>query len=50
MPVINCEVNLILTWSKNWVLIDMTTRDAQGNNPAINAPTNAAFKITDTKL
>ena len=46
---INCEVELILNWSKNCVLADMTT-DAQGNNPAIVAPSGATFKITDTKL
>ena len=50
MPLINCEVNLILTWSKNCVLNDMTTRNAEGNNPAIAAPTNATFEITDAKL
>ena len=49
---INCEVELILTWSKNCVLADMTARDAGNNNnpPAINAPTGLEFKITDTKL
>ena len=56
MPLINCEINLILTWSKNCVLIDMSTQPAtpaKGNvpaRPAINAPTDAAFNITDTKL
>ena len=50
MPLINCEINLILTWSKNCVLIDTKIRDAEGGNPAIRAPTNAKFKITDTKL
>ena len=49
IPLINCEVELILNWSKNCVLADMT-RDAQGNNPAIVAPSGATFKITDTKL
>ena len=29
---------------------DMTTRDAEGDNPAIVAPSGAKFKITDTKL
>ena len=54
MPLINCEVSL--TWSENCVLTDIITqaaRPAQGDNPerpAINAPTNATFKITDTKL
>ena len=28
----------------------MTTRNAQGDNPAIVAPSGAKFKITDTKL
>ena len=50
IPLINCEVELILTWSKNCVLADMTTRDAEGDNPAIVAPTGLEFKITDTKL
>ena len=56
MPLINCEINLILTWSKKCVLTSKATRDAvpaQGGNPAVtrvNNPTNARFKITDTKL
>ena len=56
MPLINCEVFLTLTWSQNCVLINITTqtaRAAQGDNPAkpaIDAPTNATFQITDTKL
>ena len=54
MPLINYEINLILTWSTNCVLTSKTTRD---ENPdahpvvaAINNPTGAAFKITDTIL
>ena len=47
---INCEVELILTWSKKFILADMTVRDAEGDNPAIIAPTGLEFKITDTKL
>ena len=50
IPLINCEVELILTWSKNCVLIDMTERDGEGDNPAIFAPTGLEFKITDIKL
>ena len=50
IPLINCEVELILTWSKNCVLTDMTVRAAQGDNPAIVASTGLEFKITDTKL
>ena len=53
---INYEVFLTLTWSENCVWTDITpkaARTAQGDNqarPAVNAPTNAIFKITDTKL
>ena len=43
IQLINCEVELILTWSKNWVLADMTVRAAQGDNPAIVAPTGLEF-------
>ena len=48
IPLINCEVELILTWSKNCVLVDMTA-DAVAD-PAIAAPTELGFEITDTKL
>ena len=42
---------MILTWSKNCVLADITKTDAGNNNdpPAIVAPTGLEFKITDTK-
>ena len=46
----NCEVELILTWSRKCVLVDMTERDAEVDNPAIVAPSGLEFKITDTKL
>ena len=39
IPLINCEVNLILTWSENCVIVSTNV----GNQ-------NAAFTITDTKL
>ena len=39
MPLINCEVNLILTWSSTCVLISTSTLNQ-----------NATFAITDTKL
>ena len=39
---INCEVELILNWSKNCVLADMTV----ANNP----PAGLEFQIKDTKL
>ena len=50
IPLINCEVELILTLSKICVLADMTTRDAEDDNPAIVAPSGATSKITDTTL
>ena len=52
IPLINCEVELILTWFKNCALADMTVRAAGNDNnpPAIVAPTGLEFKITDTKL
>ena len=51
IPLINSEVELILTWSKNWVLADMTVRAAQGDKPVIVAPTGLEkFQITNTKL
>ena len=50
IPLINCEVGLILTQSKNCVLADMTAKASQGGNPAIFAPTGSEFQITDTKL
>ena len=52
ISLINCETELILTWTKNCVLADMTVRDAGNNNdpPAIVAPTGLEFQITDTKL
>ena len=48
IPLINCEVELILNWSTNCVLADMTVNAAA--NPGIVAPSGAKFKITDTKL
>ena len=56
IPLINCEINLILTWSEIFLLTSKATRDAvpaQGGNPAVtrvNDPTNATFQITDTNL
>ena len=47
---INCELSLTLSWSKNCVLTDIVTVAAQGDNPAIAAPTGATFKIKGTKL
>ena len=51
---INCEVELILTWFKNFVLINKSTRDANYSvnsiSYKIDNPENTAFQITDTKL
>ena len=48
IPLINCELELILTWPKNCVLADMTV-DADAD-PAIVAPSGATFKLKETKL
>ena len=50
IPLISCEVELILTWSKNCALADITTKDAEGDNPAIAASAGLELKITDTEL
>ena len=53
IPLINCEVELILTWFKNCVLISKSTRDADYDehiDRKIDVPENAIFQITDTKL
>ena len=51
---INCEVELILTWFKNCVLIDKIIKDDDYNTDPgvyeINNPEDATFQITDTKL
>ena len=48
IPLSNCEVELILTWSKNCALADMTVDEVA--HTAIVAPSGATFKITFTKL
>ena len=53
IPLINIEVESILTWFKNCVIIDESTRDADYNDNLvvrrIDNPENAIFQITDTK-
>ena len=52
ISLINCEVSLTLTSFENCVITSKTTRDAR-DDPlvlGINNPTNATFKIKDTKL
>ena len=54
IPLINCEVELILTWFKNCVLIDKSTREADyDTDPSvcqIDNPENSIFEIKHTKL
>ena len=54
ISLINCEVNLILTWSENCLITSKARRDADPDaDPAvaaINNLTNGTFKIKDTKL
>ena len=53
IPSINCEIDLILTWSGNCAITSKACREAvAGDNSIlwINAPTNALLKIRDTKL
>ena len=49
MPLINCEVYLILTWSRECVITSMERRVIT-NTRRDTSPTNATFEITDTKL
>ena len=55
IPLINCEITLILSWYKKCVLVGRALRNApdpQPNPPiaAIESPTDAKFEITDCKL
>ena len=47
IPLINCEIELVLTWSKNCTLADMTVRAAGNGNdlPVIVALTGLVFQI-----
>ena len=53
MSLINCEIELILTWFKKCVLRSKSIRDADYDAPIdrkIDVPENVTFQITDTKL
>ena len=50
IPLINCEVSLILTWSENCVLTGIKTQTTRGTRVATNAPTNTTFKRSEVKL
>ena len=54
IPLINCKMSLILTWSKNCVLTSKSTRAANyENNPMVyrvDGTVNTKFVITGTRL
>ena len=49
MPLINSEVPLTLTWSRECVITSIERRVITNTRRHI-SPTNATFQITDTKL
>ena len=49
MPLINCEVSLILTWPRECVITNMERRLIPNTRRDVSA-TNATFQITDIKL
>ena len=54
MPLINFEVSLVLTWSKNGATTDASAQEADPNDdppvPEIRDSTGIIFKIEDTNL
>ena len=48
IPLIKCEITLILSWYKEFVLVGRAFRGPSA--AAINSPTDAKFEITDCKL
>ena len=48
IPLINCEITLILSWYKECVLVGRAFRGPTA--AVINSPTDAKFEITDCKL
>ena len=51
IPLVNCEVSLVLSWSATCVLTSMEKKILVAGQPNRgDPPTNATFKITDTKL
>ena len=55
IPLINCEITLVLSWCKECVLVGRALKNApkpQPNPPiaATESPTDAKFEITDCKL
>ena len=49
IPLIDCEVSLILTWSKECAITSMEIKVIT-NTRRDTSPTNATFEIKDTKL
>ena len=53
IPLVNFEINLVLTWPEIYILTDIgaavPTQASNLARPAINAPTGATFKISDIK-
>ena len=54
MPLINCEINLVLTWPEKCVITSKAATDADPDaDPAVataNSQISATFKIKNTKL
>ena len=51
IPLINCEITLVLSWYKECVLVGRAHRGPPAAAPAfITSPENAKFEITDCKL
>ena len=55
IPLINCEITLILSWYKECVLVSKALRNAPNPQPnppiaATESPTSAKFEIADCKL
>ena len=48
IPLINCEITLVLSWYKECILVGRAHRGPPA--VAINSPTEAKFEITDCKL
>ena len=48
IPLINCEITLILSWYKEFVLVGRAHKGPAA--AAINSPTGVKFEITDCKL
>ena len=50
IPLINCEIELFLTWYKDCVLVNKATRDAADAVVEVNTLSKAELSITDCKL